>query len=516
MNKNTHSLLFGLLLTVSISAQRFPVPSANPWKDDYRDISGMENFRSWGTYNVHDPAVLRIGDTYYMYSTDAIYFQRRNSGDTRRDFKPGNIQVRSSKDLVHWKFEGWAFDSIPFEAKSWVLENNNNKGATNIWAPYPVYYRNKFRLYYCVSAFGMQTSYIGLAESDSPLGPWTLKGEVVKTRRGDRMNAIDPSIITDPSSGRMWMHYGSYFGGLYVVELNPETGKPFIEGDQGILVARRDNYKKDNLEAPEIIYHQGFKKYYLFISYDPLMTTYNIRVGRSNKPEGPFIDFFGNDLRDTTNNYPILTHPYQFKNHPGWAGVAHCGVFSNENGDFFMAHQGRLSPDNHQMVLHVRELKWTADGWPVVSPQRYAGGICSEKNVSGGENSTSKINNKKKSNRNLLHTNEIPGNWEIIRIQDAKTNRKLEFGQILWGEGQLRPTEKNQSKEVEFLRNGNIKGSEGKWNYSMKTGLTLNLKKETIRNLIVFLGHDWENETETLLFTGLDKNGFSVWGKKIK
>lgn len=516
MNKNTHSLLLGLLLTVSISAQHFPVPSANPWKDDYRDITGMEHYRSWGTYNVHDPAVLRVGDTYYMYGTDAIFFHRRNSSDTRRDFKPGNIQVRTSKDLVHWKFEGWAFDSIPLEAKSWVLENNNNKGATNIWAPFAVHYGNKFRLYYCVSAFGMQTSYIGLAESDSPLGPWTLKGEVVKTRRGDRMNAIDPSIITDASTGRMWMHYGSYFGGLYVVELNPETGKPVVEGDQGILVARRANYKKDNLEAPEIIYHKGFKKYYLFTSYDPLMTTYNVRVGRSDKPEGPFIDFFGNDLRDTTNNYPIITHPYQFKNHPGWAGVAHCGVFSNEKGDFFMAHQGRLSPDNQQMVLHVRELKWTADGWPVVSPQRFAGEISTEKNVSGRGSFKSNTNNKKKSNRKFLFSKEIPGKWEIIRIQDTKTDRQLEFGQILWGEGQLRPTEINQSKEVEFLSGGSMKGSDGKWKYVAKTGLTLILKNETIRNLIVFVGHDWENETETLLFTGLDKNGCSVWGKKIK
>lgn len=502
------------MLTYTISAQNYPVPSANPWKDDYRDITGMEHYRSWGTYNVHDPAVMRVGDTFYMYSTDAIYFQRRSPGAPRPDMKTGNIQVRSSKDLVHWKFEGWAFDSIPSEAKQWVLDNNQNKGATNIWAPFPVQYGNKFRLYYCVSAFGMQTSYIGLAESDSPFGPWILKGEVVKTRRGDRMNAIDPSIVTDPVTGKMWMHYGSYFGGLYVVKLNPETGKTITSGDQGILVARRANYKKDNFEAPEIIFHPTFKKYYLFTSYDPLMTTYNVRVGRSDKPEGPFLDFFGKDLRDTTNNYPIITHPYQFKNHPGWAGVAHCGVFSNAKGDFFMAHQGRLSPDNQQMVLHVRELKWTADGWPVASPERFAVKSNSESTDSGSANFQSRIL-KQKANRNSLFQKEIPGYWEIIRIQDAKTDRQLEFGQILWGEGQLRATEINQSKEVEFLKNGRMKGSDGKWKFNAKTGLTLILKNEFVSNLIIFEGHDWENQTETLLFTGLDRNGCSVWGKKI-
>ena len=492
-----------LICNFTLLLAQFPIASPNPWKEDYRDISSLENYKKWGTYNVHDPAVTRVGDTYYMYSTDAIYFQRRPSGEKRPNIKTGNIQVRSSKDLVNWKFEGWAFDSIPQEAKDWVLSHADNKGATNIWAPYPVHYKDKFRLYYCVSAFGLQTSYIGLAESDSPLGPWKLKGEVVKTKRGDRMNAIDPSIVTDAATGKMWMMYGSYFGGLYEVELNVETGLTLHSGDQGHFVATRANIRKDNIEAPEIIYQPKLKKYFLFTSYDPLMTTYNVRVGRSDKPEGPFLDYFGHNLRDTINHYPILTHPYQFKNHPGWAGVAHCGVFANENGDFFMAHQGRLAPDNQLMVLHVREIKWTVDGWPVVSPERFAG-------ISG--DATSKSHIKK---LQIIKSN-IPGTWEIIRIQDARTDRQLEFGQILWGEGQLRPTEINASQTVEFCKNGKMIGSVGKWKFNPDTGLTLLLKNETITSLIIFAGHDWENETETLLFTGLDSNGCSVWGKKVK
>ena len=63
---------------------------------------------------------------------------------------------------------------------------------------------------------------------------------------------------------------------------------------------------------------------------------------------------------------------------------------------------------------------------------------------------------------------------------------------------------------------GKMNGSDGKWKFDAKKGLTLTLKEETISNLIVFSGHDWENETETILFIGLDKNGCSVWGKKVK
>ena len=249
----------------------------------------------------------------------------------------------------------------------------DGKGATNIWAPYIIPFGDKYRLYYCVSAFGLKTSYIGLAESASPEGPWMQRGCVVKTDATSVMNAIDPSIIADSATGKWWMHYGSFFGGLYCVELNPETGLPVQEGDQGHLIARRATYWKDNLEAPEIIYNPELKQYYLFVSYDPLMTTYNVRVGRSDKAEGPFVDYFGVELKDTTNNFPILTAPYRFNNHPGWAGTAHCAVFTSDEGQYFMAHQGRLSPHNQMMDLHLRQVFFTSDGWPVVSPERYTG-----------------------------------------------------------------------------------------------------------------------------------------------
>ena len=92
-----------------------------------------------------------------------------------------------------------------------------------------------------------------MAESDSPNGPWTDKGCVVKTGREDVMNAIDPSVIEDPKNGKWWMHYGSYFGGLFCMELNPETGLAANADDKGHLIARRADYEKDKPEAPERI-----------------------------------------------------------------------------------------------------------------------------------------------------------------------------------------------------------------------------------------------------------------------
>lgn len=224
------------------------------------------------------------------------------------------------------------------------------------------------------------------------------------------------------------------------------------------------------------------------------MTTYNVRVGRSDKAEGPFTDFFGVELKDTTNNFPILTAPYRFNNHPGWAGTAHCGVFTSDEGQYFMAHQGRLSPHNQMMDLHLRQVFFTPDGWPVVSPERYAG-----------------------SAPRKFSAADMAGEWEIVRVQEPAYERRLEAGQILWGEGQLKDEEWNLSSILSFEKNGCLGKNKGNWSLSeAKQLLSLTLEGECVDNLIVFAGHDWENETETVLFTGLDSRGRSVWGKRIK
>lgn len=469
-----------------------PISSPNPWKDDYSEISKIKDYKQWGTYNVHDPAGKKFGEYYYIYSTDAIF------GENRKEMKEseilvGNIQIRRSKDLVNWEFVGWAFNEIPEEAVRWVHEYTGGRDATNIWAPYIIQHNDIYRLYYCVSAFGRKTSYIGLAESHTPEGPWKLKGAVVKTNNKSVMNAIDPSIVVDPGNGKWWMHYGSFFGGLFCVELNPATGLTMREEDWGHLIARRANYRKDNLEAPEIIYNPELKEYFLFTSYDPLMTTYNIRVARSAEAEGAFTDFNGVNIKDTTNNFPILTAPYKFENHSGWAGTGHCGVIESDDGRFFMLHQARLSPENHQMVLHVREVFFQSDGWPVVSPERYAG-----------------------TQKRFFNTSDIGGEWEVIRIIEPLRERQLEAGQILWGEGELVEEEWNHPLCLTLADNGNIE-NRGNWSFSNdKQILKMTIDGEDMNELIIFAGQDWENEKETILFTGLDNRGRSVWGKRIK
>ena len=77
-------LVVGALVSCNAPTAFVPVPSPNPWMDDYTALSSMENYKQWGTYNVHDPACKKIGDTYYMYSTDAIFAENRKEAEEKR------------------------------------------------------------------------------------------------------------------------------------------------------------------------------------------------------------------------------------------------------------------------------------------------------------------------------------------------------------------------------------------------------------------------------------------------
>ena len=491
-------IFFGLLLvscqqTPNTAEETGPPAGSLPAEDDYSNITDIQNYKKWGTYNLHDPSGIKAGDYYYLYSTDAIWWPEGavQESDT---IKTGNIQVRRSRDMVNWEFLGWALDSIPAEAMAHIKEASGKSNSGGIWAPYIQKYENEYRLFYSVSVFGANTSTIGLATSNSPEGPWEHKGLVVKTFKTDSMNAIDPTVVVDAEDGRHWMIYGSYFSGLHALELNPETGFALKEGDLGKVVARRAEPKTKIIEAPEVIYNPETRKYYLFVAYDALFTHYNVRVGRADKPEGPYLDMFGKDLADTTNNFPVLTYAYRFDGHPGWGGVGHPGVL-NDEGDFYMFHQGRLAPENLMMVLHTRKIFWTEDGWPVVSPERYAA-----------------------TEQTPISKDELAGSWEMIHLEEVKDTVTLWQGQIPPGGWHYDTAMFNNSKIVTLLPDGKVQGSKD-FNSWAPGGEKLVFKKEGESEgtkVILSRGWDWENDTLTILFTGLAEDGFSLWGKKVK
>lgn len=446
-------------------------------KDSYSEIAPFENFKNWGPHNVHDPSIFKDGDIYYSYSTDVAY---------GTSVRPG-LQIRKSKDLIKWDFVGWVFNSIPEKGSAYI----ESKGAipnNSLWAPYVFKHNDEYRLYYSLASNVGRVSVIGLAVASSPEGPWTERNIVVGTDQTNsaQTNGIDPTVLKT-SDGSQYMFYGSSWDGMHFFELNPDNGLNANSNNRGKRIAHRgltNGFINGNIEAPEIIYNKTLGYYYLFISYDWLETKYNIRVGRSRQPSGPFLDYFGNDLNEMEDNVPMIVAPYRFDNHSGWQGVAHNSAFEDENGNYYIAHQGRPGVDKYFMNMHVRKLYWTTDGWPIASPQRYAG-------VSNEE----------------VQNSEIAGSYEFIDF-----NYNVVPG---YAEEQISP-DFQESILIELNENGTINNSNDyTWEY--EDGILKIFYDSISYELLIFRGRDWENDIEsTLLFSGLNpSNGYAVWGKKL-
>ncbi len=444
--------------------------------DTYGSLAAFEKHRQWGPYNLHDPALIQDEDgTYYSYSTDVMY---------GLPIMRAGVQIRSSKDLVAWKFEGWALPGLPKNASDYI-RSQGSEPFENVWAPYMIKVGSEYRLYYSLSSAVHKLSAIGLATAETPLGPFIEKGLAVTSATSIPMtNAIDPSVIID-QSGRHWMYYGSAYDGIYVMELDATTGLAKTFNDKGFRIAQRGftgNRINGNIEAPEVIYHPEFGKYYLFLAYDWLESKYNVRVGRSDQPDGPFVDYSGRDMNESQDDAPMILAPYAFQGHQGWQGVSHCAVIES-GGKYFMAHQGRPVEDRFMMVMHVREIYWTEDGWPLVSPQRYAA-----------------------TPQSPVEQNELFGNWEQIVLNyrvvpgyaDEQTIPDLQF-----------------ATTMQLDASGTIDGNaDHAWTYTAPwLSLSWDQGAQTAK-VHVARERDWEKKVESLIFTGLTDDATAIWGKK--
>ncbi|WP_428329440.1 family 43 glycosylhydrolase [Mucilaginibacter sp.] len=447
--------------------------------DTYADISPFIYYPKWTVYNVHDPSIKKFGDYYYCYSTDVGYGITVRSG----------IQIRRSKDLVQWEYVGWVFSSLPSLGSQYIT----SKGGTPydaLWAPYVLKYGSEYRLYYSLSSAVARLSVIGMATASSPEGPWTEKG-VVETSANDnsiQTNSIDPTVVTT-TAGEQYMYYGSAWDGIYILKLNPATGLANTSGDKGVRIANRgftNGKYNGNIEGAEIIYNPTLNKYFLFISYDWLQTKYNVRVGRADNPQGPFLDYNGVDLNTNVDHGPMIVAPYQFTGHGGWQGTAHCGVFDDGNGQYFMAHNARPSINSYFMDLHIRKISWTADGWPVVSPERYA-------NVT----------------QTAVAAADLAGTWERI---------ELDYQVVPGYSAEQVSPDLQVAANITIAAGGTVTGTgtttTGTWTYTSPM-LQIKWSNGTTENLKVERERDWENNVKsTLIFTGLNNTGIAVWGKK--
>jgi arabinan endo-1,5-alpha-L-arabinosidase len=188
---------------------------------------------------------------------------------------------------------------------------------------------------------------------DSPEFKWEEGGIVASSDGVEDCNAIDPAVFLDPTSGKMWLTYGSYFGYIRLVQLDPKTGKRVVPMDKPIDIAI-------NCEASAMIYRDGW--YYLLATHGSCCrgtdSGYNIRVGRSRKVAGPFLDNMGIDM--------IKGGGKLFVGSGGRVvGPGHFGLLDMGNGvQKFSCHYEADLDRGGASVLDIRPLLWK-DGWPV-------------------------------------------------------------------------------------------------------------------------------------------------------
>ena len=299
-----------------------------------------------GDLRAHDPVIIRQDDTFYVFCT----------GSRRRS---GIIPIRYSKDLYNWTQCGQVFDTLPDWATKEIA------GARGAWAPDISYYNGKYHLYYSVSRFGRNDSAIGLVtnstlDPNSPDYKWVDHGLVVRSREGrDDWNAIDPQLVIEDERN-VWLCWGSFWGGIMMRRINPQTGKLHTTDTALHNLARRSRSGPDEhgaIEAPFIVRHDGW--WYLFVSFDVCCrganSTYNIRVGRSRDVTGPYVDRAGVPMIDGGGTLVMEATT------PHWRGPGHQAVLRDRSGDYlvFHAYDGQTG----RPELKISTMQWP-DGWP--------------------------------------------------------------------------------------------------------------------------------------------------------
>lgn len=433
-------------------------------KERYNSFVVENNFnQNIDTYyvtelDVHDPAIYEDVDssTFYIYGTQGIGF--------------------SSPDLIHWTSLGKVVEGVLDEAKAWT-------NSDQIWAPDIVKVNDEYRLYCSNSSWGVQQSCIFLAVSDKPQGPFIPKAAVLKTDDKNIVNGIDANIIEDPSTNRQYMVYGSFWGGVHIIELDKNTGLALPNQGVGKQLACRPLWNDGAIEGPYIIYHPETEYYYLFVSYGSLTCDYNIRVGRSKNITGPYLDYHGNNLvnvdDENCSTGLMISCGYKWLSGAAFMGPGHNSVLLRQNNEMYLVSHIRklaFNKDPGPGLLQIRKMIMTPDGWPIALSQPYNA-------------------------ETLLTVREalLYGEYERIELRPSL------------------PQGIQHAHPMKLLAGGRLEIASIIGTWEITDTMTMRLSYGPITEFIHFeKGLDKENNQTTVVMCGLTNQGICTWAKKEK
>lgn len=338
--------------------------------------------------SVHDPSIIKTNDEYYIIGS--------------------HMAFAKSNDLMAWQQlqSSVAEDTLFADIKSELAADFDYAKTDTLWAGNIIQLADgRYYMYYCLCEGSSPLAALGVAVADNIDGPYkkieTFLHSGTSPQFGKTYNAtvhpnvIDPHVFYD-NEGKLWMVYGSYSGGLYILEMDDTTGFPKDRDSYGTKLMGGNHAR---IEAPYIQYNKDTGYYYLFVSYGGLAGDggYNIRVSRSQHPDGPYEDSEGKamiDVKGAVNTafddrgiegsgVKLVGNFTYSKNslmtREGYVSPGHNSVYyDGEKNQYYVIFHTRFPNSGEAHQVRVHQLWFNEDGWPVMNPLRYGGETISD------------------------------------------------------------------------------------------------------------------------------------------
>lgn len=505
--------------------------------------------QEWQTHtanrvSVHDPSITSVikdgKETFYIFGSHLAQakttdFQTWNVPFTTEYENPSNnLMLGNLKENLKESFNWAGYD------------DGNSKGGYAIWAP-DVIWNEKYEwsngekgayMYYYSTSSTWRRSCIGYAVSKTIEGPYSYGNTIVysgftekdstdgSTRNTNYQNtnvsqlikngkvsgfsqnwrkdngltyntnyapnAIDPALFHD-QSGKLWMTYGSWSGGIFLLEIDQKTGNPIYPGKDSVKTSGQpiDRYFGVKLaggyhqsgEGPFIVYDRSVGYYYLFETYGGLFADggYNMRLFRSKNPDGPYVDVKGNtplfDKDSINSDYGVkVMGNYQFEQmQTAYKAQGHNSAIISQNGQWYLAFHTRFNTgmENHEVRIHTMYMNEA--GWPVATPYEY-----------------------RKGESRTVASSEITGTYQFIQHGTDNGTTTL-------------PT-----KTIQLTVDGKIKGAvNGTWKQTTaRSGIDFVINGVTYTGILTKQNNEAANAEIVVTFSAIGNNNETIWGSK--
>lgn len=306
-------------------------------------------------------------------------------------------------------------------------------------------------------------------------------------------NAIDPTLVYD-ASGNLWMTYGSWSGGIFILQIDTATGRPIYpksnsgqtDGYFGTRIA--GGYGKSG-EAPYIVYDSSTGYYYLYVTYGGLTADggYQIRLYRSTSINGTYTDAAGNSaIYSSSSNQASLgiklfgNYDFSTLSTDGYKSGGHNSAFIDTDGQRYLVYHTRFNGGTEYHEVRVHQQFMNQDNWPVTAVYEYLGSTISSTGYS---------------------SSDMCGTYEFVNHgTDASTS----------GVGML------TTSSVTLNSNGSITGDyTGTWSYTSGTYYCqMTIGGVTYKGVFFKQKDESSSHKEVMTFTLIGSNNVSIWGTK--